>query len=277
MTTQIFCLNDFISEDEKFHLAKVKIRSRLDIQLHNHNYVEIFWVENGTGFHLINGRRVSLKQGDLIMVRSNDEHNFTSSKGLTIMNLAFRLETLDFLRGRYFPTSDSYFWTNDELPFLVSLDSNVIELISQKAQKATDQRYSHLILDDLLIFIFRLIESNQEIKLNQSMPEWLVKGIHSFNSPENLKLGVRGFAAICNKNVDHVNRVVKKNLRKTLSKLVTELRMNMASKQLTFTNAPIKNICNDCGFENLGHFYAVFRLTYNQTPGQYRKMNQKIC
>lgn len=276
MAAQLFYLNDFVRKDEKFHLARVTIRSRQDLSLHKHDYAEIFWVENGKGFHFINGQKVGLKTGDLVMIRPDDEHNFTSSKGLTIMNLAFWTETLDVLRTRYFPDSESYFWGNQELPYVTSLNQDVIKLISQKSQKATNRK-SLLELDELLIFIFKHIESNQEIKISESMPDWLVKGIHSFSSPDNLKLGAKGFAAICDKNVDHVNRVVKRHLGKTLTNLVTEVRMNLASKQLTFTNSPIKNICNDCGFENLGHFYAIFKQTFGQTPGQYRKMNQRIC
>ena len=277
MAVQLFLLQDFISDDEKFHLARVKIRSRHDLSLHKHDFAEIFWVENGKGHHLINGKRIRLEQGDLVMIRHDDEHNFTSKNGLTIMNLAFRLDTLDFLKDRYFKKTDSYFWSARELPFLVSLDQNALRMISQKAEKIIEYKGSNLHLDDLLLFIFRSIQLNEKVELNRNMPEWLVKGIRSFSSPEYLKSGVSGFAAVCEKNVDHVNRVVRKNLGKTLTKLVAELRMNIATKQLTFTNTPIKNVCTDCGYENLGHFYTVFRQTYNQTPGQYRRMNQKIC
>lgn len=277
MAAQLFLLKDFISDEEVFHLARVKIRSRQDLTLHKHDFAEIFWVEHGTGLHLINGKKVRLNQGDLLMIRPADEHNFTSKKGLTIMNLAFRLDTLEFLKNRYFIDTDSYFWTDAELPFVVPLDLNVIKLISQNAEKAARKRDSYLNLDNLLLFIFRMIRSDEAVNSNHDMPVWLIKGMNAFNSSEYLKSGVSGFAAMCEKNIDHVNRVVRKSLGKTLTGLVTELRMNFASRQLTYTNTPIKNICNDCGFENLGHFYTVFKQTYQQTPGQYRRTNQKIC
>lgn len=277
MSVQLFLLKDFISDDEKFHLARVKIRSRQDLSLHKHDFAEIFWVENGSGIHLINQKKVKLNSGDLVMIRPSDEHNFTSKKGLTIMNLAFRRDTLDFLYNRYFNKSDSYFWTEMGLPFVVSLDPNVIKMISQKAKQAASGRDSYLNLDNLLLFIFKMIRTDEAFKASQDMPVWLLKGMNAFNSSEYLKSGVSGFAAMCEKNIDHVNRVVRKNLGKTLTSLVTELRMNFASRQLTYTNTPIKNICNDCGFENLGHFYKVFKQTHQQTPGQYRRTNQKIC
>jgi mannose-6-phosphate isomerase-like protein (cupin superfamily) len=63
MAAQLFLLKDFINPDEKFHMARVKIRSRQDLLLHRHDFSEIFWVENGKGTHLINGRRIKIRQG----------------------------------------------------------------------------------------------------------------------------------------------------------------------------------------------------------------------
>jgi hypothetical protein len=170
MAAQLFLLKDFINPDEKFHMARVKIRSRQDLLLHRHDFSEIFWVENGKGTHLINGRRIKIRQGHLIMIRPDDEHNFTSKNGLTITNLAFRIDTLNFLKTRYFHDSNSYFWSKEELPFHISLDENVIRMISQKAERITSHKNSYLYLDELLLFIFRLIQTNEEIKLNRNMP-----------------------------------------------------------------------------------------------------------
>jgi hypothetical protein len=113
---------------------------------------------------------LKLDKEDLLMIRPDDEHNFTSKNGLTITNLAFRIDTLNFLKTRYFHDSNSYFWSKEELPFHVSLDENVIRMISQKAERITSHKNSYLYLDDLLLFIFRLIQSNEEIKLNRNMP-----------------------------------------------------------------------------------------------------------
>ncbi len=280
METQLFRLENFIEPHEKFHLARVKIHSRQDLSLHRHDYAEIFWIENGKGFHLINGQRIKLKQGDLVMIRPDDDHTFTSSKeGLTLMNLAFRLETLRYFKNRYFADSESYFWTRADLPYQISFDKPLIQRISQRAEESLKFERTDLQLDSLLLFIFRQIQSRVKIhfKDKEDVPEWLVKAIHSFNSPDHFKEGASGFATVCERNIDHVNRVVRKGLGKTLTELVTELRMDLASKQLTITNAPIKTICNDCGFDNLGHFYSVFKKKYQQTPAQYRKMHQTIC
>lgn len=278
MEASLFRLHDFLKEDEVFHLARVRIHSRQDLSLHTHDYAEIFWVESGKGYHLINGQKKRLEPGDLVMMRPDDIHTFTSSReGLTIMNLAFGTETLGFLKERYFESSTTFFWASGKLPYRIKLDIEIIHRISQRAEESMLYRNEKLDLDSLLLFIIRMIRSGEKMSRDMNMPEWLVKAIHKYNAPEYFETGVTGFAALCNKTIDHVNRVVKKYLDKTLSDLVKELRLNFASHQLIMTNVPIKTISRACGYTNLGHFYRTFKSVYHLTPSQFRRINQTVC
>jgi len=277
MAVKKFLLKNFIRDDEAFHLARVTIHSRHDLSLHRHNYAEIFWVENGNGTHLINGCKIMLEPGHLVMIRPDDQHTFTAARGgLTIMNLAFPLDTLYYLRNRYFTGSESFFWTRDLVPYQTLLAVSSIRRISQRAEEVLQNRKSNFYLDHLLLFIFRLLFDNDDLSVDQKIPAWLNHAIRLFASPALFKQGVHGFAGLAERNIDHVNRTVQRTLNKTLTDLVTELRMNFASKQLSITNTPIKTICNDCGFTNLGHFYKTFKQVYEQTPSAYRKSSQTI-
>lgn len=277
MKVRRFLLKHFISSNEVFHLARVKIHSRQDLSLHNHDYAEIFWVEAGSGTHLINGQKTILKPGHLVMMRPDDQHTFTGSKqGLTIMNLAFSLDTLSYLHDRYFEDSHHYFWSENFLPYQTTLDMAQIKTISQNAERAWKFQQSPLYLDSLLLLIFRLVDGSDPATDDQQVPAWLSHAIQDFFTNELFSQGPRGFAERCGRNIDHVNRMVRKYYDKTLSDLVTSLRMNFAAKQLSITNVPIKTICSDCGFNNLGHFYKTFREIYHVTPSQYRRQNQTI-
>ncbi|TWI94541.1 transcriptional regulator, AraC family [Mucilaginibacter frigoritolerans] len=275
---QKFLLGNFIHENDAFHIARVTIHTREDLSLHSHDYAEIFWVEKGKGYHLINDQKVLLQPGHLVMIRPDDKHTFTSDKhGITIMNLAFSLETLAHLRARYFPDSKLYFWTNDKLPFQKLLDLTTINQISKRAEGYWKCQKSNLYVDSLLLSIFRFISLYDNVKVdNQQIPSWLNKALQEFTSPELFKAGQNGFANLCEKNIDHVNRTVKRVFNKTLTELITELRMNYAAQQLSITNVPIKLICIDCGLTNLAHFYKIFKETYHQPPSVYRKATQTI-
>jgi AraC-like DNA-binding protein len=278
MDVQSFFFRDFIRDDEVLHLARVTIYSRRDISLHKHDFAEIFWVENGHGTHLINGREIKLEPGDIVMIRPDDEHTFTSSKrGLTIMNLAFSIETLNYLRNRYFPDLKYYFWTDNFLPYTTTVDMTLIRQISRRAEECFKFRNSLLSLDSLLLFIFRSIAPNEDISVNKQIPPWLRNAMQDFCTPELFKEGYSAFVRICEKNIDHVNRTVRKVLQKSLSDLIAELRMSFAAKQLVITNVPIKTISRDCGFNSLAHFYKTFKKVYQVTPSDYRKINQNVA
>ena len=66
------------------------------------------------------------------------------------------------------------------------------------------------------------------------------------------------------------------HFHKSLTDLINEFKMQYATTQLSITSMPIKEICTNCGFRNLGHFYKIFRSVYNQTPYEYRRINQLI-
>ncbi len=226
---------------------------------------------------MINGEKKKLYPGDLVMIRPDDEHTFTSAdSGIILMNLAFSMEEVKFLRSRYFPGSESFFWTTNHLPYLAKLELRIIQRITQRAESSNSFRTTQLYLDSLLLFIFRMVLPEDRMGKKLEMPEWLVNAFHNFNSPIHFEAGVNGFAKLCEKHVDYVSRMVKKYFNKTLSELIRDKRLTFASRQLIITNTPIKLIAKECGYENLGHFYKVFKQVYGQTPSNYRRTNQTV-
>lgn len=175
------------------------------------------------------------------MIRPDDRHTFSATEpGITLVNIAFPLETLDFLRGRYFENSNLYFWTTSLLPFHIRLSQDLVKRLSSRAEEAMKYRRSRLQLDSLLLFIFRQITANQEFENNPEIPVWLYNAIQKYNCPEQFARGVEGFVELCDRNVDHVNRVVRMHFYKTLTELVNEFRMRYAVTQLSITAMPIK-------------------------------------
>ena len=258
MRDSVFKLSYFLSANEKFHIARVNITSSQDLSLHSHDYAEILWVEKGTGIHHVNGHQFRLSPGDLIMVRPKDRHTFSSSgKGIVIVNVAFPVETLDYFRQRYFEWSNLYFWTTGMFPFQMRLSRDIVKRLSSRAEEAMKYGRSNIQLDSLLLFIFRQITANEKVEDSSEIPVWLFNAIQKFNSPEFFIQGIAGFVALCDRNIDYVNRIVKLHFHKSLTDLINEFKMQYATTQLSITSMPIKEICTNCGFRNLGHFYKI--------------------
>ncbi len=281
MTVPVFELSGFLHPGETFHLARVNIISRQDLSLHTHNYAELLWIEKGSGYHLVNGERLHIFQGDLIMIRPHDAHTYTPMKkggGITLINIAFPLETLRYFRDRYFPDSNNYFWTSGPLPYRIQLPAKTLHLFSTRAEEMMGRTRNNIELDSMLLFIFRQISFSENLSTPGLIPPptWLIHAIQEYTTPEWFRQGCAGFASLCNRNSDYVNHAVQLHFGKTLTELINELKMKYAATQLVITSMPIKEICSNCGFSNLGHFYKTFKTFYQETPKKYRHLNQTM-
>ena len=135
---------------------------------------------------------------------------------------------------------------------------------------------SNIELDSLLLVIFRQITLHEALATPADIPVWLVRAIQEYTTPDLFRRGCAGFAGLCGRNGDYVNRTVRLHFGKSLTELTNELKMRYAATQLVITGMPIKEISSNCGFPNLGHFYKTFKSLYNQTPKKYRRINQTM-
>lgn len=70
-------------------------------------------------------------------------------------------------------------------------------------------------------------------------------------------------------------RYFRQRTGKTLIQFVNELRIGQACKLLSEGNAPIKEICFDCGFQNFVSFHKIFKSITRSTPSTYREVINK--
>ncbi|NOY95991.1 MAG: AraC family transcriptional regulator [Chlorobi bacterium] len=273
-----FLLDSFLLDSrEAFHIARTTISSQNDLVYHYHDYAELFWIKQGTGIHVVNGAEMPLQPGSLFMIRPSDAHTFKLGKpgmDMVITNIAFRKENLDFFRKRYFPGSDSFFWSNKKIPFTCQLASGQLNEVSALADRLIGQPRDFLHLDFIMLHIFRLITSLRSEYLH--IPHWLAYALENYNSPEQFKRGTEGFIALAGRSPDHINRTLKTFLKQTLTETVNKAKLKFASQQLIMTNSPIKTICYDCGFDNVPYFHRLFKKYYGATPLEYQKRNHKI-
>lgn len=69
---------------------------------------------------------------------------------------------------------------------------------------------------------------------------------------------------------DYLNRIVKKQLGITLSKLGQTICMREAKRMLAETDLSISAIISDLGYTNRSHFYRIFTENTGMSPQQYR-------
>ena len=82
---------------------------------------------------------------------------------------------------------------------------------------------------------------------------------------------------VCVSGVNHttLNSIMKEHTGKTCFEYIMFYRVEMAKKHMSFTNLPIKEVANLCGFKTTQHFSRVFKQYTNYTPACFRHITRE--
>jgi AraC family transcriptional regulator len=73
----------------------------------------------------------------------------------------------------------------------------------------------------------------------------------------------------------HIARTFRRNYHCTIGDYVRQLRVEFACRQISTTEAPIREIALDAGFYDQCHFARVFKRQTGLTPAQYRTFGMR--
>ncbi len=267
-----------IHKKDVFHIVRRSITIDENLDYHNHDYAEVFWIKEGSGIHMINGEKHFISKGKMYLIRPSDTHTFIvtgQDSGLVVTNMAFYLKDLEVFRNRYFPNSQKLFWTTDKQPFSIQLNSDQLNDISSLTDFIMTKPRDYMYLDIMMLNIFKLVQESEN-RSADDMPHWLALAIEQYNSPQLFQKGTQGFVELTKRSTDHVNKTLKKYLNQTLTETITKIKINYAAQRLTMTNVPIKTICSDSGFSAISNFYKVFQEINGMSPGTFRKRNHRV-
>lgn len=262
-----------------FHLArKVMVASADNSTPHTHDFAEVFWLEDGTGTHCINGRRLALGRGDIVFIRPPDQHGYRlgAAKTFTLVNLAFSAATLDFVHRRYFTGRRDWPWAPNALPAMLTLNPSQLSQLAHMVDDLAQAPQHRIEVESFLLNLLRLVIGRERQAQAVQPPAWLRMALDRFAQPRHLTMGTVELARLTGRSPEHVSRVVRKLWKQTPTELVNRIRTDHAARELRMTDRSIVQIANDCGLGNLGHFYKLFKHRFAMTPRQYRLRHQAV-
>lgn len=75
----------------------------------------------------------------------------------------------------------------------------------------------------------------------------------------------------CGLNHTTLNELFKQEMRMTVMEYLTHYRIKVARKHLAYTELPLKEIADRCGFKTVQHFSRVFKEKVGETPLTFRR------
>lgn len=240
---------------------------------HDHEFPEVFWIEEGTAVHILGRReeREELPAGSVVFIRPADVHAFETLPGadFTLVNVVIAPEALARIEQTYAGAVAEWPWPEPAQrprPVRRLLDRRGLDAVQAWAD-AIAGRPDRLATDGLLL---TLLERTAAHAAGDEVPPWLRQAVIAFGSPDHLALGVAGLARLAGRGMAHLNRSVRRHYGTTATELVNKLRLEHASRRLGMSEDAILDIALECGFDSLSYFYRVFRRTYGITPHGYR-------
>ena len=248
-------------------------------EAHNHDFHELFWVEESEGRHWINGREIPLRNGDLILIRASDVHVLsTAAQGspLRVVNFAFPAPIWTHLRRRYFGDA-SIFFSNPTLGARsYRLDEYQLAAVRQAASLLRSGLRDRLQTETFLLSLLALLKADRFNAEAKTAPGWIREACTAIGMNRNFAGGMPALARLARRSPEHIAREFRRYLNRTPTDVINDARMSHAADRLATSDEEILAIALDCGLENLGHFYRLFHARYGCTPRVYRLRQRSV-
>lgn len=250
---------------------------------HSHNFVEIAYVAEGTGAHIVNGIEHNASKGDIFLINYDIPHEFVSkSEPLLIYNCIFTPAYFNDALGEsrnFFDITDHFLLTNlfTNLPtdyiFTTasgSENNHILNIYERMLHEFTSKQIGYRdimrgYVIELLVIICRLKLSMDSGK-NQKMLE-IFEHIN-IHYKENIQ--AEDLAAVSGYSPSHFRRIFKSLTGKTLSLYVQTLRIQEACKLLKNKGFSVEQVAQEVGYSDMKHFYTVFKRITGKLPKAFR-------
>jgi AraC-like DNA-binding protein len=252
--------------------------------LHHHNVNELLFIIDGKGELTLEDHRLPVRKSDLILVKSNEDHVIIDEPSdlLHLYCVYFSDEVLRDQQGgdvlsQFIQELDVNRRRISTLynPYFFHLPQFFREIMFEQNNPTEESPLlMRLIFVETLIRIKRFLQSNLNpsvLEANSLSPtERSVFSVIQYmekNYYRNLVL--EELAAMVPLGTRQFTRIFKKLTNMNFKEYIQELRINEAKRLLSTRQKGIKSVCFEVGFEDLSHFYRVFRKFTGTTPKNY--------
>lgn len=250
---------------------------------HFHPELELTFITEGRGKRFVGNRMTGFEPSDLVLMGPNLPHCWKlSDMGKEKAGSIVIQFNEDFLGKDFFETPEMA-----HIKKILKRSEAGIEFrgktrreVSEQMKALFEEKNHFKKVIGLLEILNRLSHSREFVLLNKnnSVPvqtddnrerinkifAYIVENFHE-------EVFLNKAAEIIGMTPNAFCKFFKKMTRKTFMETVINYRINSATQQLTETDKSITDICFECGFRDVSHFYKTFSAHMKMSPLNYRK------
>lgn len=278
----------YFSEDNRQIYVSHHVR-HMPPFLHAHEFFEISYLLDGQAEHTIDGRTLTMSQGDLCIIPPFVEHSINRCDGL-FFNILLKASSFEvtyrsllnvyssplvsFLYHSFFCSNLSKYHLikADDIPDSAHelLQLLILEKFRRENDNADDSPYVWMMKS-----FFALLSdasSAQDISSDNLplYPHSTVPAILNYLKQHYKDATLQSVAKEFNYSPAYVSRLIKAQTQTNFVSIQRRLKINEACRLLKETELSVSDISAEIGFESCSSFYKAFMAQTGHTPSAYR-------
>jgi len=256
---------------------------------HNHNYVEMVCTLKGNPCQIVNGEKIFMRPGELLLLSQQARHNAIpcAEEDITIycnvlpqffdksMEMIHSTESAlsRFLCNcrNYNPQNQNQHEGEKHLYFKTGGDLQIRNLLTNLLWSLTfdgcDSRNSDSFTMGLLMLHLTNLKDNEEYDFKQSA---LAIEVMKYIDERYVDGSLNDLAKQLCYEQSMLSKSIKRFTGSNFSRLIQGKRISQAKIMLETTDVSIANISKMVGYNNVGFFYQLFQEQVGCSPGEYR-------
>lgn len=248
---------------------------------HTHDFVEIVYMVQGLTTHVVNGTKLTLRPGELLMMGQHTRQEiFRAGQEDIAVNFIIRPEffraTLPYLGNDETPlrrfiidclcgrdSSFLYFRVADVLPIQHLLENLLWNMVSETQNRRE--------LNQLTFALLFVQLTNHTNRLQYVSPaQEIVFSVLRYIEEHYRDGSLTEISARLHYDCSALSREIKSRTGKTYTELLQDKRMAQAAWLLRNTKDRVDDIAREVGYENIGYFHRLFAARFGTSPKKYR-------
>ncbi|WP_341368584.1 AraC family transcriptional regulator [Yoonia sp. BS5-3] len=263
---------DILQTGQQIRLTRATLTSARPKILHDHDFFELFWVQNGQVRHHLPKGAQTLTEGDMVFLQPGHHHGLQGrGDHALVVSLCIHPQTIKSLAKRHTSLNGHLFWSKAG-PVRMHRDIRQLAALNHAAVMLERSANDTLAAEAFLLPLCADLTAEAH---PDTIPQWLADACNAARDPAVFREGAAGLVKRSGKAHPHVSRMMRKHFGETPSDYINRIRMEHASRALTTDSDPVSQIAADCGIPNMSHFHKLFRAAHGLTPLQYRQKYQR--
>ncbi|MHB1689001.1 MAG: helix-turn-helix domain-containing protein [Ignavibacteriaceae bacterium] len=255
----------------QFKITETHYSPELVLNAHSHEDPVLSIVLDGSLTELYNNKVYEHNPMSIIYKPAHKIHsNKFHQKGARCLNIEFTQNWVEHL--------DEIGLKTDHTLNTRNFQNNSI-LMRLKNELKTNDKYSELIIEGLLIELFADIMRLNENKEKITTPRWLIEITNYMDLTTNEKLSINELAKKAGINSVHLINTFKKYYHITPGEYLRQKKIDLVCWELRNSNKSLIDIALQFKFSDQSHFNKFFKKYVGVTPSQYlelHKISKKI-